>query len=684
MAVPKIARPKLIRLLCLSLAAITLLAYWPVTGFDFTNYDDTDYVTYNPDVQKGLSTESIAWSFSGHASNWHPLTWMSHMVDCQIYGLKPGGHHFTNLLFHATDAVLLFVVLVQFTGAIWRAALVAALFAWHPLHVESVAWVSERKDVLSAFFMLLTLGAYGIYAREFQVRSSRFKVYYGLALLFFACGLMSKPMLVTLPFLLLLLDFWPLQRISDLRFLIFDLKTQAPSRFPQVSLRKSVLEKVPFFALAMLDCVATVVAQKQSHAVVASGALPVPERVANALVSYVQYLGQTFFPRNLALPYPYPYEVNWLSAIGSAVFLLIVTALVLRFVRGRPHLALGWLWFIGMLVPVVGLVQVGLQSRADRYTYLPLIGIFIMLAWSIPARWAQWPRPGLIFGAATAAVMVSLISVTEAQLQYWRDSVSLFSHTLATGNESILAEYNLAAALGAQGTNDEAAALHYQNALAIKPNRVEAQFNSQTEALFNLGLIYRKHAFWADAEKELRAFVQAKPEVGQGHAALGSVLLSMGKLQDAAEELKTAIKLEPFNAAAMQNLAAALLREGDEAGAEQVYRDALKIRPDLPETVNGLAWLLATQPQTNPARRAEAVTLAEFVCRKTANNEPHYLASLDAAYAQAGRFIEAMAAAEKTREVALSQGKTDLAEAAQKRLEGYRLGEPWRETTAAQ
>jgi tetratricopeptide (TPR) repeat protein len=672
--VPSIERPKLIRLICLSLAAITLLVYWPVTGFDFTNYDDTDYVIYNAPVQEGLTLHSIGWAFtSGHASNWHPLTWLSHMLDCQIYGAdKPGGHHFTNLLLHTADAVLLFFVLVQFTGAIWRAALVAALFAWHPLHVESVAWVAERKDVLSAFFMLLTFGAYGAYAREFQVRSSKFKVWYGLALFLFACGLMSKPMLVTLPFLLVLLDYWPLQRISSLRFSGGDFQKEG-------TLARSLFEKIPFLVLAVLDCIATLVAQKHGDSVVASAALPFSERIANALVSYVQYLSQTFYPHDLALPYPYPNEFNWLPAIGAGALLLVLTATVVLLARERRWLAVGWFWFLGTLVPVIGLVAVGLQSHADRYTYIPLIGIFIMLAWSIPAARAKWPRPGLVFGAIVAALLMCLVTATAMQMQYWRNSVTLFSHTLATGNESILAEYNLAAALGAQGTNDEVAALHYQNALALKLNRVEAEFNSQPEAYFNLGLIYRKHGAWTNAETSLRAFLKLRPNVGQGHVALGSVLLSMGRLDDAAAELNQAIKLEPLNTAAMQNLAAVLLRQGKTADAEAEYREAQKVRPDLPDAANGLAWLLATKPQSDPQKCIEAVALAESICKQTGDREPRFLATLDAAYAAAGRYIEAMAAAEKTRSVALSLGNSELAAAAQKRLESYRFGQPWRE-----
>ncbi|HZQ47531.1 MAG TPA: hypothetical protein VFC07_10995, partial [Verrucomicrobiae bacterium] len=382
---PKIDRTRLI--CCAVLALITVAVYWPVTRFAFINYDDTDYVIYNAAIQKGVTTAGVEWALkTGYASNWHPLTWISHMVDCGLYGLKPGGHHLTNLLFHTANVVLLFLILGQFTGAMWRSALVAALFAWHPLHVESVAWVSERKDVLSTFFWLLTMAAYGAYAKASKVQGPGSKVGYCLALLAFALGLLSKPMVVTLPFVLLLLDYWPLKRIAELN---------------KDNLARLVLEKIPFFILAMLECVVTFWAQKSGDAVVKSAALPFSARVANALVSYVRYLWKTIWPENLAAPYPFSHNWTFWTAAGAGLFLVIISAVVLWRIRAQPYLAVGWFWFLGTLVPVIGLVQVGIQSMADRYTYVPLIGIFIMLAWSIPDRWAKWPSPGLVFGAVT-------------------------------------------------------------------------------------------------------------------------------------------------------------------------------------------------------------------------------------------------------------------------------------------
>jgi protein O-mannosyl-transferase len=507
-------------LICLLLAAVTLALYWPAAHFDFTNYDDPDYIIYNTPIQHGITRDSLAWAFTtSHASNWHPATWISHMADYALYGLNPGGHHLTNLLFHAANAVLLFLVLCQLTGAQWRSALVAALFAWHPLHVESVAWVSERKDVLSAFFWLLTLSAYGRYA---QPSGARCRVWYGLALFFFALGLLSKPMVVTLPFVLLLLDFWPLQRRAT------------PGLF---------LEKIPFFVLAALDCVATMWAQKEANSVVSFDILPFSARIANALVSCVLYLWKMLWPVDLAVPYSYAHIWTFWPVAGAGFLLLLISAGAILRARRQPYLVVGWLWFLGTLVPVIGLVQAGIQPMADRYSYVPLIGVFIMAAWAIPAAWLRWPRPGLVFGAVVAGALLFLLAGAEVQLQYWRNSVALFSHTVALMRNNILAEYNLAQALAQQG--DEAqAVVHYERALAIQPNRVEAHYNSQTQAHYNLGLIFRTHKQWAEAEAQFRACLRDDPNLVRAHSNLGFVLSAMGRGAEALQEFQTAARLD--------------------------------------------------------------------------------------------------------------------------------------------
>ncbi len=429
---PKIDRTKLI--CCAVLALITLAVYWPVIHFDFTNYDDTDYVVYNAAIHNGVTTAGVEWALkTGYASNWHPLTWISHMVDCGLYGMKPGGHHLTNLLFHTANTVLLFLVLcfmtetfmdsarpraqqamnvqarrtssiaffqshvaahedVRCPGMVWRSAFVAALFAWHPLHVESVAWACERKDVLSAFFWMLALIAYTRYGQEVTVGrcqgtrtafmpsrvTGQGSFYYWLALFFFACGLMSKPMVVTLPFVLLLLDFWPLNRFSGVQFQVSSSEKHPTPNF-QPSTQSAfhlIREKLPFLGLALAGSVATYFAQKGAGAVWSLG-LPIQTRLANALVSYLRYISKTFWPVDLAVIYPYPRHWPVAALIGAALALAIWTGLFLWRARRNPYLIVGWIWFLGTLLPVIGLVQVGSQSMADRYTYIPLIGVFI-------------------------------------------------------------------------------------------------------------------------------------------------------------------------------------------------------------------------------------------------------------------------------------------------------------------
>jgi tetratricopeptide (TPR) repeat protein len=501
-------------------------------------------------------------------------------VDCSLYGSKPGGHHLTNLAFHLANVVLLLFVLERMIGSLWRSALVAALFALHPLHVESVAWVSERKDVLSTFFWLLTMGAYLKY-----VRGPRRIGVYLLTLGFFVLGLLSKPMVVTLPFVLLLLDYWPLKRTGE-------------------PLKRLVLEKLPFVALAAMDCAATVWAQKGASSVVSTVALPLADRVANALVSYVLYLWKTLWPVDLAIPYPYSHEWTFAQAAGAALLLLAITTLALGKIRQMPQLTIGWFWYLGTLVPVIGLVQVGSQFMADRYTYVPLIGIFIMLAWSIPEKWAVLPRPGFVSATAGVAVLAGLWMLTNVQVLHWRNSITLFSHTIAVTGDNLLAQYNLAEALARRGDEDLAIE-NYLKAIAIKPNRVEAQYDSRLQAHYNLGAIYWKRRDFAHAESQFRACIQMEPKLANAHNNLAMALKAQGRLVDAAIEYEIVAGLQPYSVAALQ--------------------------------------------------------------------------ILDVALAEAGKFPEAIAAAEKTLQLASVQGQKALADAAQKRLESYRAGKPYRE-----
>ena len=462
--------------LCLLLAAVTLAVYWPVMRCDFVDYDDPAYFMFNHHVQAGLTLNNVTWSFGTTATgNWHPLTWLSLMLDETLFGKSPAGPHFTNLLLHVANTVLLFLLFRRLTGAVWRSALVAALFALHPLHVESVAWISERKDVLSTFFGLLALWAYARFVQKSEVRSQKSEVenqvsglrlstsgYYWLALLFFSLGLMSKPMLVTLPFLMLLLDWWPLQR-----FTISKLRTTAS---------RLILEKIPFFVLSAISCVVTFIVQQKEGSVVAWVNLSTAGRVENASVSYTRYLGKTFWPFGLANPYPHPGHWELWVVIFSMVLVVGLTVAAVWVGRKCPYVAVGWLWYLGTLFPVIGLVQVGIQSIADRYTYVPLIGVFMILAWGLDEAGANRRLPRQLLVVIALLLLVASGLRTRNQLSYWQNSGTLFNHTLAvTGNNST-AYSALGSYLLRQGRSMEATN-YYIKSLQIHPDNPDVIFN---------------------------------------------------------------------------------------------------------------------------------------------------------------------------------------------------------------
>jgi hypothetical protein len=455
---PTPARPSSLWI-AIALALVTLAVFCPVTSFQFVNYDDTDFVTANPHVQAGLTAESFRWAWSSEvARNWHPVTMLSHILDCQLFGLKPWWPHLVNLLLHAANTVLLFSLLKRMTGAFWRSAAVAALFALHPLHVESVAWVAERKDVLSTLFWFLTTWAYLRYAEEFKVQGSRFKVFYGLSLLFFALGLMSKPMLVTLPFTLLLLDYWPLRRMK-----------------PGASVWRLAAEKIPFFLLSAALCVKTYWVQQQGGAVLRLQDFPLGSRLGNALVSYVRYIELMFWPRNLAGLYLRSEEWPRWEVAPAALLLLAVSALVLTQWRRRPYLAVGWFWYLGTLVPVIGLVQVGMQAIADRYTYVPLIGLFVIVVWGGWDLAGAW-RVARFAPAATAIALAACAVLTVHQEFYWKDSEALFKRMIDATPNNYMARYNLGNLYSQEKRTNEAIS-NFTAAIEGEPNYADAHNN---------------------------------------------------------------------------------------------------------------------------------------------------------------------------------------------------------------
>lgn len=445
----------------LTLALATFALYLPVREYDFVNYDDPEYVTANPAVRAGLTYKGLLWaSATGHAGNWHPVTWLSHMLDCEIFGLDPACHHLTNLLLHTANTLLLFFVLFQLTAALWPSAFVAAAFALHPLHVESVAWIAERKDVLSTLFWLLTVTAYVRYVKEPD------KIRYLLALLCFALGLMAKPMLVTLPIVLLLLDYWPLGRFESPR-------TPAASRAWWAILRQLVREKAPFFVLSVLSCVITFLVQRIAGAVVKSESIPFMQRLANALVSYVKYIEKMFLPGKLAVFYPHPHDTlsKW-QVLFALVLLLSISAIIIRFARNRRYLVTGWFWYIITLLPVIGLVQVGSQARADRYSYVPLIGLFVIVAWTAGRLLEKFKYQKALAGTLLLAGTLAMATCTHLQLQNWRSSITLFEHALKVTKGNYVAHYHLARALADEARVDEAI-IQLRQTLLLKPHRFD-------------------------------------------------------------------------------------------------------------------------------------------------------------------------------------------------------------------
>ena len=462
------------------LALASLIAYEPVHRNKFINYDDNDYVAENPYVRSGITRESVIWAFTTrHASNWHPLTWLSHMLDCQFFGTNPLWHHLMNLLFHVANTLLLFWVLKRMTGALWPSAFVAAVFALHPLHVESVAWAAERKDVLSGFFWMLTIAAYVRYAERPGI--ARYLLVFSALCL----GLMAKPMLVTLPFVLLLLDYWPLGRFQGRH---------------AATIYRLIGEKAPLFALAAVSSVVTYIAQRGAGAVLLGQKLPLKLRAANAAVSYVSYIGKMIYPSRLAALYPHQASrLPLTQPIVCLVILIIVSAGIIYAARRARFLAVGWLWYLGTLVPVIGLIQVGVQAMADRYTYLPSIGIFIIVAWGAAGLLAGWRYRKIVLAISASIVLAALLLCTRMQVRHWQNSFTLFGHTLEVTERNYIMQNNYGNLLYQNGHPAEAAA-HFEEALRINPKH--------TGALNNLGVISYSQgrigwaiAHWTKAEK---------------------------------------------------------------------------------------------------------------------------------------------------------------------------------------
>ncbi|HEY5297246.1 MAG TPA: tetratricopeptide repeat protein [Verrucomicrobiae bacterium] len=646
------------------LALITLAVYLPVRNDGFVNYDDTDYVTENNFVKNGLTWTDVKWAFTSfHASNWHPLTWISHMADCQWFGLNAGAQHFVNVLFHAANAALLFVLLMRLTNALGPCFFIAALFAWHPLHVESVAWISERKDVLSTFFALLSLLSYAKYAQENRRRSFWF------ALIFFALGLMSKPMLVTLPFVLLLLDFWPLNRVTGCRLQVESSATaNQPSTFNlQLS---TVLEKWPFFLLTAISCVVTFFAQRSGEAVVSLANVSLLHRLENAPVALARYLLKIIWPAKLAVIYPMPERIPLLAIIAAIVVLILISVAAWLLRKKNPYLIVGWLWFLGTLVPVIGLVQVGGAALADRYTYFPSIGIFLAVAFGARALANHFRFPKIILPGAAILIFAACLVLTEKQLSYWRNSETLFSHAVAVTKNNDIALVNLGVALDLQGRSDEAL-IYYRAALRITPDRFQIHNN--------IANILDKTGRPEAALKEYQAAIRLKPKMAFLHNALGETLAELGRFDEALTELTLAAQLDAAYAAPHFQMGKVFLREVRDPEAIAQFQEAVRLDPDNFQILTFVARVLAADKNSKVRDGKTALMLAAKANALTGGQQPLVLDALGMACAETGDFTNAIAITQKAWDIAAAANMKNLGPF-QQHIALYQNHQPWRES----
>lgn len=718
---------------CLLIVAATWVVFGQTVRHEFVNFDDDIYIYENPRITSGLTFQGIRWAFShSYGYYWAPLPALSHMLGCQLYGLSPGGHHLVNVLLHGATAVLLFLVLREMTGALWRSAFVAGVFAIHPLRVESVAWVTERKDMLSGLFFVLTLGAYVSYVRHVGSKGSRAR-YLAVAFLF-AMGLMSKPpSLVTLPFVLLLLDYWPFNRFGQ--------PVSADARAEPIRWRDSftvfkglVIEKIPLFALSAASCAVTILTANP----VPTAQRSIATRLGNAIASYTAYLGQTFYPTDLAVFYPFPASgvAPW-KVLSSLLLLASISVVVFALRRSHRYLVVGWLWYLGMLTPMIGLIQVGEQARADRFTYLPQIGLLLLIGWAMGDLCASLRHRRAVLGAGALMAVAALMVCAHLQASHWKNSESLWSHTLACTSGNNIAHNNLGTALLQMGRVDEAA-IHFQKALEVQPQNAEARNNlgnaffqkgRMDEAVahyqkalqvnpklalarYNLGVAFLKNGRVQEAVGHFQGALEVEPDFAKAHYNLGVAFVQLGRVSEALVHYNKALEINPNYAEAEYNLGIALLQVGRLNEAVSHYNKALVINPNYVEAHNNLgtallqlgrvsealghfqrameinplnvevqnnmALVLATFPETRVRNGTKAVELAERADHLTGNGNASISATLAAAYAEAGRFPNAVETAERALQLATDQGNAALADAIRAQIRLYQSGVPYR------
>jgi protein O-mannosyl-transferase len=565
--------------ICIFLIVATFLSYSQVQDHEFINFDDDLYITNNLNVQAGLTHESIKWSFTtSHPPYWHPITWISHLIDYQLYGLNPKGHYQTNLFLHIANSLILFLVVLRMTGALWQSGFVAAMFAFHPLNVESVAWLAERKNVLSTLFWLLAILAYINYAAIPTTKR------YGLVFFFFTLGLMSKPMVVTLPFVLLLLDYWPLGRLKIRQGRKIDEVANKLTANRSETL-KLILEKVPLLVLAIGLSIATYHFQKLAGAVKSLDVFPLQTRIANAMVSYLEYLGKMVWPSKMAILYPHPGNTlpTW-EVILSGIVLIGITIISIRLIKKVPYLVVGWFWYLGTLVPVIGVVQVGGQAMADRFAYIPLIGIFIIVAWGLPELISNCYFKKKVLSVLAGIIIFTLLIKTSEQVSRWKDSITIFRHTISVTDKKhpsfSVIHNNLGIALFSDRKNNKESISHFKMAIKLKPTNIKAHYN--------LGIALFSILKYEEAIYHYRVAIKIQPNYTNAHYNLGNALFAVNQIEKAISHFRVAIKLKPNLSNAHYNLGYALVTKGQIKEAVYHFRETLKLRPNLVKAQNSL------------------------------------------------------------------------------------------------
>jgi tetratricopeptide (TPR) repeat protein len=615
----------------------TLVAYEPIRHNGFINYDDDKYVTENPNVSGGITRSSVIWAFTNpHQYMWHPLTTLSHIIDCQFFGLKPLGHHLVSVFLHVANVLLLFWILTNLTGSIWASAFVAAVFALHPLQVGPVAWVAERKTVMSGLFWFLTIAVYIWYAKKPGIGR------YILVFAIYALCIMTKPVVVTVPLTLLLLDYWPLERIgrrktedpSSLRF------AEAGRGQQKVSPGWLIVEKIPLLVLSALSSVMTVIAQHSGGAIVSLEIMPLDYRVANMFISYITYIGKMIAPSRLAVLYPHLSIIIIAVAIFYVLLFVLVSAISIYIGRRRKYAVVSWLWYVGTLVPMIGLVQVGSQAMADRYMYISILGLLIIVAWGTRDLVANRPRLRVIAAVLAVTALSSAIILTRIQVGYWKNSLILFEHTLKVTENNSTGENCYAGALSEAGRADEAI-VHLSNAVRITPTFFEARIN------------------------------------------LGKAFLRQKKFKEAIECFNKALQTSPdqiyFQTEIYVNLAVAYTKLGNYELAIKNRNKAMELKSDAPPVLNDLAWLLATAGDASVQDANRAVEFARRACELTGYKKPDFMDTLAAAYAAAGRFEDAVNTAKQAIDAAKAGNQNDLAKQIQSHMKLYQAGQPYRE-----